>query len=175
MSLFDDEDDGRRHGSSDPPATAAGTPLAERMRPRTLDEIVGQEDILGSGKPLREAIERDLLQSIIFWGPPGTGKTHPALAPFRVLASLAGSRSASVRTGSRGYLRSHESSPASGVRARRHAVSYEGCAVAEVQRPSRVQCLQSVLEPAPGAVLESTGGFGGRDEGRFGQLVVSWP
>src|SRR5438552_9246004 len=54
---------------------AAPAPLAERMRPRTFDEFVGQEDLLAPGKPLREAIERDLLQSIILWGPPGTGKT----------------------------------------------------------------------------------------------------
>jgi len=83
-SLFDDEDDDRRGRSSDPPATAAGTPLAERMRPRTLDEIVGQDDILAPGKPLRGAIERDLLQSIILWGPPGTGKTTLA----RVIAEV---------------------------------------------------------------------------------------
>src|SRR5436309_11515656 len=54
---------------------AAPAPLAERMRPRTFDEFVGQEELLFPGKPLREAIERDLLQSIILWGPPGTGKT----------------------------------------------------------------------------------------------------
>jgi putative ATPase len=58
-----------------PVATPAGSPLAERMRPRGLDEIVGQDDILAPGRPLREAIERDRLQSIILWGPPGTGKT----------------------------------------------------------------------------------------------------
>ena len=56
-----------------PPATEA--PLAERVRPRTLDDLVGQEALVGPGAPLREAIERDSLQSIIFWGPPGTGKT----------------------------------------------------------------------------------------------------
>jgi putative ATPase len=56
-------------------AAAARTPLAERMRPRTFDEFVGQEELLAPGRPLREAIERDLLQSIILWGPPGTGKT----------------------------------------------------------------------------------------------------
>src|SRR4051812_11572144 len=54
---------------------AAPAPLAERMRPKTFDEFVGQSDLLAPGKPLREAIERDLLQSIILWGPPGTGKT----------------------------------------------------------------------------------------------------
>lgn len=50
-------------------------PLADRMRPRTLDEFVGQEQILASGKPLRMQIERDDPGSIIFWGPPGVGKT----------------------------------------------------------------------------------------------------
>src|ERR1700716_707136 len=56
-------------------ATAARSPLPERMGPRTFAAFVGQEDLLAPGKPLREAIERDLLQSIILWGPPGTGKT----------------------------------------------------------------------------------------------------
>jgi len=55
--------------------TQAPAPLAQRMRPRTFDEFIGQEELLAPGKPLREAIERDLLQSIILWGPPGTGKT----------------------------------------------------------------------------------------------------
>src|SRR6476661_2232081 len=55
--------------------TGTSAPLAERMRPRALDEIVGQQDLLAPGRPLRQAIERDLLQSIILWGPPGTGKT----------------------------------------------------------------------------------------------------
>jgi putative ATPase len=50
-------------------------PLADRMRPRTFEELVGQDALLAPGRPLRVAIERDLLQSIILWGPPGTGKT----------------------------------------------------------------------------------------------------
>jgi putative ATPase len=50
-------------------------PLADRMRPRTLDEFVGQEHLVGPGKPLRTQIERDDIGSLIFWGPPGTGKT----------------------------------------------------------------------------------------------------
>jgi putative ATPase len=50
-------------------------PLADRMRPRTLDEFVGQEHLVATGKPLRTQIERDDLGSLIFWGPPGTGKT----------------------------------------------------------------------------------------------------
>jgi putative ATPase len=60
---------------SDPPSLSTTTPLAERMRPRTFEEFVGQEGLLAPGKPLREAIERDLLQSIVLWGPPGSGKT----------------------------------------------------------------------------------------------------
>ena len=53
----------------------ANAPLADRMRPRTLDEFVGQEQIMGRGKLLRRAIEADRLTSSIFWGPPGSGKT----------------------------------------------------------------------------------------------------
>ncbi len=57
-------------------STHQGTrPLADRMRPRTLDEFVGQEHLVGPGKPLRVQIERDDPTSMIFWGPPGTGKT----------------------------------------------------------------------------------------------------
>jgi putative ATPase len=51
------------------------TPLADRMRPQTLEEFVGQKHILGKGSVLRRAIEEDKIQSLIFWGPPGTGKT----------------------------------------------------------------------------------------------------
>jgi putative ATPase len=50
-------------------------PLADRVRPRTLDELLGQDEALGPGKPLRRAIEQDQLRSLILWGPPGSGKT----------------------------------------------------------------------------------------------------
>ncbi|MEM5770464.1 MAG: replication-associated recombination protein A, partial [Bacillota bacterium] len=50
-------------------------PLAERMRPRTLEEFLGQREVVGPGRPLRRAIEADVLSSIILHGPPGTGKT----------------------------------------------------------------------------------------------------
>jgi putative ATPase len=67
------------------PETAAGLqPLAERMRPRTLDEFIGQEKLLGPGKPLRVQIESDNLSSMLFWGPPGCGKTTLA----RLIARL---------------------------------------------------------------------------------------
>ncbi|HCW22412.1 MAG TPA: replication-associated recombination protein RarA, partial [Lachnospiraceae bacterium] len=55
------------------------SPLAARLRPRTLDEVVGQQDIIGKGKLLYRAIMADHLGSIIFYGPPGTGKTTLAM------------------------------------------------------------------------------------------------
>jgi putative ATPase len=66
------------------PPTHPGAPLADRMRPRTLDELAGQDHLVGPGKPLRVTIERDVLQSIVLWGPPGTGKTTLA----RLIATL---------------------------------------------------------------------------------------
>src|SRR3989440_3882450 len=65
-SLFEEEQ------PSGPPPDA---PLADRMRPQTLDEVVGQGHLLDPGKPLRTAIERDQVPSMILWGPPGVGKT----------------------------------------------------------------------------------------------------
>ena len=64
--------------------TNSNAPLADRLRPRTLDEFVGQEKIIGAGKILRLAVERDRVPSIIFWGPPGCGKTTLA----RIIANL---------------------------------------------------------------------------------------
>ncbi len=68
------------------PTDQTGKPLADRMRPRSLDEYQGQQHILGRGKPLRIAIEKTRLHSMIYWGPPGTGKTTLA----RLLATISG-------------------------------------------------------------------------------------
>lgn len=73
MNLFDQDAGFAPAGSSN--ATTATTPLAEKMRPRSLDELAGQQHLVGPGKPLRVQIERDDASSMIFWGPPGVGKT----------------------------------------------------------------------------------------------------
>jgi putative ATPase len=62
-------------GDGAPSAPDAGAPLAARLRPRSLDEVVGQRHLVGPGAPLRAAVERDTLGSVLLWGPPGTGKT----------------------------------------------------------------------------------------------------
>ncbi len=67
-SLFGDDDFA-------PTAPTPDAPLAERLRPKSLDEIVGLDDLLGKGRFLRNAIESDRIPSMIFWGPPGSGKT----------------------------------------------------------------------------------------------------
>ncbi len=79
-SLFDNE--------SFAPTTTPDAPLAERLRPKSLDEIVGLEDLLGKGRFLRTAIESDRIPSMIFWGPPGSGKTTLA----RIIARTTSAR-----------------------------------------------------------------------------------
>jgi len=72
QSLFDELPDATENSAS---LSLSSQPLAARMRPRQLDDYIGQSHILGPGKPLREAINRGLPHSMILWGPPGTGKT----------------------------------------------------------------------------------------------------
>jgi putative ATPase len=74
MDLFDTE----------PVSAALAAPLADRMRPETLDEVIGQEHLLGPGRVLRSAIESGRLHSMILWGPPGSGKTTLASLMVRV-------------------------------------------------------------------------------------------
>ena len=75
QDLFNEQEEDVDLGASPARTAESGAPLATRMRPRTLEEFVGQEHILGPGKLLRRAIEADRLPSVIFSGPPGTGKT----------------------------------------------------------------------------------------------------
>src|SRR5207253_8828327 len=71
VSLFDTTPVNPERPMADDPKR----PLAERMRPQKLEDFIGQEHILGPGKPLRSQIDRDEMTSVILWGPPGVGKT----------------------------------------------------------------------------------------------------
>ena len=68
-------------------AVARGAPLADRLRPTTIEEFEGQANLVGPGKLLRQAIEADQLPSMIFWGPPGSGKTTLAAVIARLTRS----------------------------------------------------------------------------------------
>ncbi|HEY2352013.1 MAG TPA: replication-associated recombination protein A [Candidatus Acidoferrum sp.] len=87
MSLFSKIPLGPGGNSLESDVPAAHQPLAERMRPRTLDEFIGQEKLLGPGKPLRTQIENDDIGSMLLWGPPGCGKTTLARLIARLTSS----------------------------------------------------------------------------------------
>jgi putative ATPase len=91
IGLFDDGEGGGKGGR-------VREPLAARMRPRNLDEFVGQEQIVGPGRALRRAIESDQAPSMILWGPPGTGKTTLA----RIIAQQTGAHFAALSAVSAG-------------------------------------------------------------------------
>jgi putative ATPase len=84
-SLFPELRDEGAFSRADP--TRPDAPLADRVRPRTLDEILGQDEVLGPGRPLRRAIEQDQLRSLILWGPPGSGKTTLAFVIRRLTSA----------------------------------------------------------------------------------------
>src|SRR6266571_8330910 len=74
-SLFDEAEEA---------AASAGAPLAVRMRPRTLDEVIGQRHLTGAGTPFRKLVDNDAPMSLLLWGPPGTGKTTLAYVVSQV-------------------------------------------------------------------------------------------
>jgi putative ATPase len=99
---------------AEPEPVPPGTPLAERIRPRSLDDLVGQSHLVGPGRPLRRALEQGLLHSLILWGPPGTGKTTMA----RLLALVAGAEFVAFSAVTAGIREIKDVIAAAGVRRR---------------------------------------------------------
>jgi putative ATPase len=97
-------------------AAHPAAPLAEKLRPRTLDEVVGQQHLLGPGKPLRVAFESGKPHSMILWGPPGSGKTTLA----RLMAQAFEAE----------FSRSRRCSPAEGHPQAMQAAERAGCGAA---------------------------------------------
>ena len=114
-------------------------PLADRMRPRTLDEILGQEEVLAPGKPLRRAIETDYLRSLILWGPPGSGKTTLAhVIRRRTRAPLRGDERRAL--GRQGAARGPAATPRSAASASSGAPSCSSTRSTATTRRSRTRC-----------------------------------
>jgi putative ATPase len=107
---------------AEPDMPAAHQPLAERMRPRTLDEFIGQEKLLGPGKPLRTQIESDNIVSMLLWGPPGCGKTTLA----RLIARLTHSEFISFSAVLSGIKEIKEVMASAEQKARSGLTSHEG-------------------------------------------------
>ena len=118
-------------------------PLAARLRPATLDDVVGQEHLLGPGRPLRTLIEADRLSSVILWGPPGTGKTtlaqliaHTTAKAYVQLSAV----TATVKDVREVIARAPATASASAARAR----SCSSTRSTGSTRPSRTPCCPSV-------------------------------
>lgn len=136
MDLFDSEEpelpeDGEEPGD-DVPAPEA--PLAERMRPRTLEEFVGQKEVAGESAPLRKLIAQDRIPSLIFWGPPGSGKTTLASIIARQTRSSFVSLSA-VTTSIKDVKALMEHARATRLRLRRRTILF----VDEIHRFNKAQ------------------------------------